>query len=365
MASCPQFVAHPNVQQLLASIWYEGLPGFRQKNMLLQVRLISPCHNLFKQQRAFNLKLQGLEVCRMGLLFPVFSVCYIVTPWWSFSQTMRKPFIKFICNSSSYFTFLCKSNCHWEWVVRAFALCLLGLHKRLLVFWLEFLLLFHTPINSSLNEIINQVSHARRSQYYLLGSFAHPGLAADRGHRGLGPDHRHHQARLPPLGGGVLHPRLGSGPHLEWDQAALGCRAQGKAQYHFWTQVLFISPYSSHMMTMLISGVREWPVECCGLCDQFSVCRHHRAQDKSILWRKLPSVQIKFMPPSPCSLPSTAVETRTNHLRPDSISDRYKCCSSPNLTRIYSQWSDFRHTATLPGLERLERSFLFGDTGHN
>ena len=32
-----QFVAHPNVQQLLASIWYEGLPGFRQKNMVLQV----------------------------------------------------------------------------------------------------------------------------------------------------------------------------------------------------------------------------------------------------------------------------------------------------------------------------------------
>ena len=35
--STPQFVAHPNVQQLLASIWYEGLPGFRQKNMILQV----------------------------------------------------------------------------------------------------------------------------------------------------------------------------------------------------------------------------------------------------------------------------------------------------------------------------------------
>ena len=33
-------------------------------------------------------------------------------------------------------------------------------HKRLLVSWLEFLLLFHTPINSILNEIINQVSHA-------------------------------------------------------------------------------------------------------------------------------------------------------------------------------------------------------------
>ena len=31
-----QFVAHPNVQQLLASIWYDGLPGFLQMNMVLQ-----------------------------------------------------------------------------------------------------------------------------------------------------------------------------------------------------------------------------------------------------------------------------------------------------------------------------------------
>ena len=25
-----QFVAHPNVQQLLAALWYAGLPGFRR-----------------------------------------------------------------------------------------------------------------------------------------------------------------------------------------------------------------------------------------------------------------------------------------------------------------------------------------------
>lgn len=66
------------------------------------------CHRL-EIHLQYLLAPQGLEVCRMGLLFPVFSICYIVTPWWSFSQTMRKPFIKFICNSSSYFTFLCKS----------------------------------------------------------------------------------------------------------------------------------------------------------------------------------------------------------------------------------------------------------------
>jgi hypothetical protein len=35
-----QFVAHPNVQQLLTAIWYDGLPGFKrlsQVQQLLQV----------------------------------------------------------------------------------------------------------------------------------------------------------------------------------------------------------------------------------------------------------------------------------------------------------------------------------------
>ncbi|XP_026671309.1 transient receptor potential-gamma protein isoform X2 [Ceratina calcarata] len=79
-----KFVAHPNVQQLLASIWYEGLPGFRRKNMFLQV----------------------LEIVRIGVLFPFFSVGYIIAPHSVVGQTMRKPFIKFICHSASYFTFL-------------------------------------------------------------------------------------------------------------------------------------------------------------------------------------------------------------------------------------------------------------------
>ncbi|KAK0093580.1 hypothetical protein PV326_013205 [Microctonus aethiopoides] len=53
-----KFVAHPNVQQLLASIWYEGLPGFRRKNMVLQT----------------------LEIVRIGLIFPFLSVAYIIAP---------------------------------------------------------------------------------------------------------------------------------------------------------------------------------------------------------------------------------------------------------------------------------------------
>merc|ERR550534_464796 len=47
-----------------------------------------------------------MEIVRIGLIFPIYSICYIVCPWVNFSQVMRKPFIKFICNSASYFFFL-------------------------------------------------------------------------------------------------------------------------------------------------------------------------------------------------------------------------------------------------------------------
>ena len=55
-------------------------------------------------------KMLFFQVCRIGLLFPFFSVAYITMPWTNFSQKLRKPFIKFICTSSSYFTFLCESQ---------------------------------------------------------------------------------------------------------------------------------------------------------------------------------------------------------------------------------------------------------------
>ncbi|VDK57858.1 unnamed protein product [Cylicostephanus goldi] len=29
-----RFVAHPNCQQLLSGLWYEGLPGFRNRNIV-------------------------------------------------------------------------------------------------------------------------------------------------------------------------------------------------------------------------------------------------------------------------------------------------------------------------------------------
>lgn len=52
--------------------------------------------------------LQALEIVRIGILFPFFSIAYIAAPHSVIGQTMRKPFIKFICHSASYFTFLCK-----------------------------------------------------------------------------------------------------------------------------------------------------------------------------------------------------------------------------------------------------------------
>ncbi|XP_054721214.1 transient receptor potential-gamma protein-like [Uloborus diversus] len=79
-----KFCAHPNVQQLLASIWYEGLPGFRRKNILLQMA----------------------EITRIGLMFPIFCTAYIIAPKSYLGSTLRKPFIKFICHSASYVTFL-------------------------------------------------------------------------------------------------------------------------------------------------------------------------------------------------------------------------------------------------------------------
>lgn len=50
--------------------------------------------------------LQAVDIIRIGILFPIFSLAYILAPYSNIGQTMRKPFIKFICHSASYFTFL-------------------------------------------------------------------------------------------------------------------------------------------------------------------------------------------------------------------------------------------------------------------
>ncbi|CAG9782512.1 unnamed protein product [Diatraea saccharalis] len=48
------FVAHPNVQQLLGAIWYEGLPGFKRKNIVGQCIQQSDCTNQLRYTRWSN-----------------------------------------------------------------------------------------------------------------------------------------------------------------------------------------------------------------------------------------------------------------------------------------------------------------------
>ncbi|XP_043929257.1 short transient receptor potential channel 4 [Protopterus annectens] len=79
-----EFVAQPNCQQLLASRWYDEFPGWRRRHWAVK-----------------------LFICFIiGLLFPVFSVCYLIAPKSKVGNFIRKPFTKFICHTASYLTFL-------------------------------------------------------------------------------------------------------------------------------------------------------------------------------------------------------------------------------------------------------------------
>ncbi|XP_067949824.1 short transient receptor potential channel 4-like [Watersipora subatra] len=79
-----EFVAHPHCQQLLASIWFEGLPGFRRQHIVYRILMITA----------------------IGLLSPILATLYLIAPKSHFGKLMRKPFIKFIVHSSSYILFL-------------------------------------------------------------------------------------------------------------------------------------------------------------------------------------------------------------------------------------------------------------------
>ncbi|XP_069061597.1 short transient receptor potential channel 4 isoform X2 [Pleurodeles waltl] len=79
-----EFVAQPNCQQLLASRWYDEFPGWRRRHWVVKM----------------------LTCVVIGLLFPVFSISYLIAPKSTFGLFIRKPFIKFICHTASYLTFL-------------------------------------------------------------------------------------------------------------------------------------------------------------------------------------------------------------------------------------------------------------------
>ncbi|XP_040929500.1 short transient receptor potential channel 4b isoform X3 [Betta splendens] len=79
-----QFVAQPNCQQLLASRWYDEFPGWRRRHWAGKL----------------------ITCVFIGLLFPLLSILYLITPKSRYGLFIRKPFVKFICHTASYLTFL-------------------------------------------------------------------------------------------------------------------------------------------------------------------------------------------------------------------------------------------------------------------
>ncbi|XP_023272324.1 short transient receptor potential channel 4 [Seriola lalandi dorsalis] len=79
-----EFVAQPNCQQLLASRWYDEFPGWRRRHWAGKF----------------------FTCVFIGLLYPVFAFCYLILPKSRYGLFIRKPFIKFICHTASYLTFL-------------------------------------------------------------------------------------------------------------------------------------------------------------------------------------------------------------------------------------------------------------------
>ncbi|KAG5326359.1 TRPL protein, partial [Acromyrmex heyeri] len=79
-----RFVSHSHVQQLLAAIWYEGVPGFRRMSTLQRVGILA----------------------KTAVLFPFYCIMYYLMPESKTGQLMRRPFMKFLVHASSYLFFL-------------------------------------------------------------------------------------------------------------------------------------------------------------------------------------------------------------------------------------------------------------------
>ncbi|KAG7243064.1 hypothetical protein INR49_016439 [Caranx melampygus] len=79
-----EFVAQPNCQQLLASRWYDQFPGWRRRHWAGKL----------------------ITCIFIGLLFPLLCVFYLISPKSRYGLFIRRPFIKFICHTASYLTFL-------------------------------------------------------------------------------------------------------------------------------------------------------------------------------------------------------------------------------------------------------------------
>lgn len=79
-----QFVAHPNCQQLLTTVWYEGLPVWRRRNVLVKLFI---CLTLI-----------------VGM--PIIAMFYLLCPHTKIGHLLRSPFMKFLYHSTSFACFL-------------------------------------------------------------------------------------------------------------------------------------------------------------------------------------------------------------------------------------------------------------------
>lgn len=88
-----RFIAHPNVQQLLGSLWFQGMPGeFRRRSPIGQ----------------------AIEVFSIAVWFPVLSFFLLLVPNSSLGKKASKPFVRFITYSASYLFFLSKyASMYW------------------------------------------------------------------------------------------------------------------------------------------------------------------------------------------------------------------------------------------------------------
>ncbi|XP_069058479.1 short transient receptor potential channel 6 isoform X1 [Pleurodeles waltl] len=79
-----KFVAHPNCQQQLLSIWYENLSGLRQQTIAVKC----------------------LVVLAVAVGLPFLSVVYWVAPCSKLGKILRGPFMKFVAHAASFTIFL-------------------------------------------------------------------------------------------------------------------------------------------------------------------------------------------------------------------------------------------------------------------
>ncbi|XP_040186309.1 short transient receptor potential channel 3 [Rana temporaria] len=80
-----KFVAHPNCQQQLLTIWYENLSGLREQTIAIKC----------------------LVVLVVALGLPILAVGYWIAPCSRLGKILRSPFMKFVAHAASFIIFLC------------------------------------------------------------------------------------------------------------------------------------------------------------------------------------------------------------------------------------------------------------------